>query len=169
MLRGCRSSLSSLAQSQTTIPRCLNHHYSTKEENIRMGPAVRFLLGKHKLQASKITPSGPKGTLLKWDVQKYIEKNGLKFFFLTFTEVICLFKINSLGDGQPPVVQKLDLGSSKKSSKKKPAEEIQQTKQQESTTQEQSTNNELKNSPHFYVSTRLDISILRSVTNELKG
>ena len=76
MLRvGCRGV--SMLRERCVLGSVCGMAYSTQgTENTRMGPAVRFLLGKHNLDVSKITATGPKGTLLKGDVLKYLEHNG---------------------------------------------------------------------------------------------
>eukprot|EP00339_Tiarina_fusa_P006229 CAMPEP_0117031030 /NCGR_PEP_ID=MMETSP0472-20121206/22351_1 /TAXON_ID=693140 ORGANISM="Tiarina fusus, Strain LIS" /NCGR_SAMPLE_ID=MMETSP0472 /ASSEMBLY_ACC=CAM_ASM_000603 /LENGTH=267 /DNA_ID=CAMNT_0004739273 /DNA_START=115 /DNA_END=918 /DNA_ORIENTATION=- len=109
-----------------------------------MGPAVRFLLGKYNLDASKVSATGPKGTLLKGDVLAYLEKNG---------------------DGSAPVVQKLDLGSNKKTPKKK--EPVQVVASGGEYIQKE-TNPGVKSAPHFYSSILCETNALREVTNDLK-
>ena len=46
-------------------------------EHIRMGPSVKLMLLQHNLQPSKITASGPKGSLLKGDVLDFLDKHGM--------------------------------------------------------------------------------------------
>ena len=43
-----------------------------------LGPAVRNLLERYGLSASKITSSGPRGLLLKGDVLQHIQKENVK-------------------------------------------------------------------------------------------
>ena len=40
-------------------------------------PSVSWLIEKNHLDATKITPSGPKNNILKGDVLKFLEKGGL--------------------------------------------------------------------------------------------
>ena len=47
-------------------------------EPAKLSPAVRNLLGEHKLQASNIPASGEAGRLTKKDVQNYLQKNEVQ-------------------------------------------------------------------------------------------
>lgn len=42
-----------------------------------LGPAVRLMLERYGLDASKLVGSGPKGIVIKQDVVNFVEKNKL--------------------------------------------------------------------------------------------
>nr|CAD7432508.1 unnamed protein product [Timema monikensis] len=63
--------------SSGTAPKASSSSSSLKSP-INFGPAVRLLLEQYGIEASQVLPTGPKGTLLKDDVLKYIAKNNLQ-------------------------------------------------------------------------------------------
>nr|CAD7262331.1 unnamed protein product [Timema shepardi] len=62
--------------SSGTAPKASSSSSSLKSP-INFGPAVRLLLEQYGIEASQLLPTGPKGTLLKDDVLKYIAENNL--------------------------------------------------------------------------------------------
>lgn len=52
-------------------------HAPSPLDSLKMGPGTRFLIMKHNLNPKDITPTGPKGRILKGDVLSYLQ--GLFF------------------------------------------------------------------------------------------
>jgi len=128
---------------RTTLPlrRFSSQH---EDENIRMGPAVRFLLQVNHLQASSIEATGPKGTLLKGDVLQYLEKHG---------------------KGEAPTVQKLELQSQKKSkpSEKESPAPPKGRRLRYSEITPTDTHFQRKEVPHFYASIKCELDNMNNL------